>query len=52
MRHPDEFTASDEPVGIVISRGSREEATPRFEAYVWSDSDEYAESAIAPRSAA
>ena len=24
-----------EPVGIVISRGSRAEATPRFLAYVW-----------------
>jgi hypothetical protein len=24
-----------EPTGIVISRGSREEATPRFSAYVW-----------------
>ena len=26
---------TDEPVGIVISRGSRDEATPRFWAYVW-----------------
>lgn len=25
----------DEPMGIVISRGSRDEATPRFSAYVW-----------------
>ena len=24
-----------EPVGIVISRGSREEAPPRFAAYIW-----------------
>jgi hypothetical protein len=24
-----------EPIGIVISRGSREEAAPRFLAYVW-----------------
>ena len=24
-----------EVVGIVISRGSRDEATPRFSAYVW-----------------
>jgi hypothetical protein len=24
-----------EPVGIIISRGSRDEATPRFSAYVW-----------------
>ena len=26
---------SDEPVGIVISRGSRTEETPRLSAYVW-----------------
>ena len=25
----------EEPVGIVISRGTREEATPKFWAYVW-----------------
>ena len=25
----------DEPMGIVISRGSRAEARPRFAAYVW-----------------
>lgn len=24
-----------EPIGIVISSGSRDEATPRFSAYVW-----------------
>lgn len=24
-----------EPVGIVISRGSRDEATPRFSAFLW-----------------
>jgi len=26
---------TEEPVGIVISRGSREEAAPKFWAYVW-----------------
>lgn len=26
---------SDEPVGIVISRGRQPETTPRFSAYVW-----------------
>jgi|DEB19_MinimDraft_3_1074340.scaffolds.fasta_scaffold13925_2 hypothetical protein len=25
----------DEPVGIIISAGSREEPAPRFSAYVW-----------------
>jgi hypothetical protein len=29
-------TVDEEPMGIVISRGSRAEATPRFSAYVWS----------------
>jgi hypothetical protein len=27
----------EEPLGIVISRGSRIEDVPRFSAYVWSD---------------
>ena len=26
---------TDEPVGIVISRGPRAEPTPRFSSYVW-----------------
>ena len=25
----------EQPIGIIISRGSREEAAPRFSAYVW-----------------
>lgn len=25
----------DEPIGIIISRGSRAEEAPRFSAYVW-----------------
>ena len=29
-----------EPVGIVISRGSRAEATPRLTAYVWGPAPE------------
>jgi hypothetical protein len=29
-----------EPVGIVISRGTRDEATPRFSAYVWGQAPE------------
>jgi len=29
-----------EPAGIVISRGSRTEATPRFWAYVWGQFEE------------
>jgi len=30
-----QVTLEDEPMGIVISGGSRAEATPRFSAYVW-----------------
>jgi hypothetical protein len=30
-----QIEVEDEPVGIVISRGSRREETPRFSAYVW-----------------
>lgn len=34
-----------EPVGIVISRGSRDEAAPRFTAYVWGPVPEEVETA-------
>ena len=30
-----ERRAEEEPIGIVISRGSRAESVPRFAAYVW-----------------
>lgn len=33
-------TMSVEPVGIVISRGTREEPTPVFWAYVWGPAPE------------
>jgi hypothetical protein len=33
-------TPDQEPIGIVISRGSRAEDTPRFWAYVWSQGPE------------
>ena len=34
--------AETEPVGIVISRGSRSEAAPKFLAYVWGPAPEAA----------
>ncbi len=34
--------AETEPVGIVISRGSRAEASPKFLAYVWGPAPEAA----------
>ena len=35
MKKPYLTSTSDEPVGIVISRGSRDEPTPMFVSYVW-----------------
>ena len=35
--------AEPEPVGIVISRGSRAEPPPRFSAYIWGPAPETAE---------
>jgi hypothetical protein len=32
MRQPE---VADEPVGIVISRGTREDVSPRVLAYIW-----------------
>ena len=34
-----ERRTDEEPMGIVISSGSRAESTPRFAAYVWSQVD-------------
>jgi len=31
----EQVESDDEPIGIIISRGSREEAPSRFTAYVW-----------------
>lgn len=36
----DKSDISQEPMGIVISRGSRAEAAPRFWAYVWGPAPE------------
>lgn len=33
MRQP---SVADEPVGIVISRGTRDDVSPRVLAYIWS----------------
>lgn len=52
MQYAEEFITQDEPVGIVISRGSRDEAVPRVIAYIWSDGEEYAQPEVAPRCAA
>ena len=41
----------EEPMGIVISRGSRAEALPRFRAYVWSQEPETAEAPLETKAA-
>lgn len=51
MQETAQSTMVEEPVGIVISRGSREEAAPRFRAYVWSDEVERPETAVPKRAA-
>jgi hypothetical protein len=38
-------SVEEEPVGIVISRGSREQAEPRFVAYVWAPAPSKADGA-------
>ena len=42
---------SQEPIGIVISRGSREEATPVFWAYVWGPAPELDADQVTPKAA-
>jgi len=46
-----ERRTDDEPIGIVISRGTRAESTPRFAAYVWSQVGDVAPTASEPRAA-
>jgi hypothetical protein len=42
---------NEEPIGIVISRGSRAESTPRFAAYVWSQVGDATPTVSEPRAA-
>ena len=41
----------EEPMGIVISRGSRDETRPRFTAYVWCQVGEIVPTIEEPRAA-
>jgi hypothetical protein len=45
MNQTSEAKRSDEPLGIIISRGSREEPTPIFSTYIWGPTPEPAEDA-------
>ena len=40
MASPRHRSVSEEPIGIVISRGAHEESTPRFSAYIWAPAPE------------
>jgi hypothetical protein len=40
MKKVREITDSDEPIGIIISRGDRTEARPVFSAYIWGPAPE------------
>jgi len=35
MKDPRQSSVPDEPVGIIISRGTRDEVAPRVAAYIW-----------------
>ena len=40
MKRTREITQEQEPLGIIISRGSRDQEVPRFWAYVWGPAPE------------
>ncbi len=46
MNRKTDTTRSDEPLGIIISRGSREEPTPVFSTYIWGPAPEIGDGAI------
>jgi hypothetical protein len=52
MKRARRSSQSQEPMGIVISRGSREEATPAFWAYVYGPAPEDSVDETEPRAAA
>ncbi|MFI5239035.1 MAG: hypothetical protein ACHQQP_04435 [Gemmatimonadales bacterium] len=48
MTKNQEAKRSDEPLGIIISRGSRDEPTPIFSTYVWGPAPEPTDGATNP----
>jgi hypothetical protein len=46
-----EYEPTDEPIGIVISRGGRDEVLPAFRAYVWGPAPETTEQPAAANAA-
>ena len=48
MSAPSVVAGLDEPIGIVISRGKRDEPTPAFSAYVWGPASDDPEPTVEP----
>lgn len=51
MKQDRDKDQSQEPLGIIIARGSREEAVPMFRAYVWGPAPELSSEAPEPKAA-
>ena len=51
MKRQRKTPAKSEPIGIVISRGTRDEIAPLFLAYVWGPAPENAVELTEPRAA-
>lgn len=51
MKRQRHQVSQEEPIGIVISRGSRDEATPRFSAYVWGPAPEEGRDSVESKAA-
>jgi len=49
MKAKKKAIAEQEPMGIVISRGSRLEQAPTFSAYIWAPDPEEKENEIEPK---
>ena len=45
MTKKPDTTCSNEPLGIIISQGSRDEPTPIFSTYIWGPAPDPADSA-------
>lgn len=44
-------TATEEPIGIIISRGAEKEAVPRMRACIWGQAEDVVQSAVREQAA-
>lgn len=51
MKRERDMDQAQEPLGIIIARGSRAEAVPMFRAYVWGQAPEFSSEAKKPKAA-